>query len=75
VHAKRLHLEVGSVSRNGEDAERVRVTETALPALHGDDCSACLDDVELERIAQAETDTVVNLPVVYRSVTAPVVCD
>lgn len=60
-------MEVGRVGRDREDAERVRVAETALPALYGDDRRASLDDVEIESVAQAEADTVVHLSVAYQS--------
>jgi hypothetical protein len=37
------------------------VPEAALPALHGDDSSSCLDNVQRKRVLQAEPNAVVNL--------------
>ena len=61
VEADRLHLEVSGIGGDREDAEGVRVPETALPPLDGNDRRAGLDDVERKRIPETEPDTVVDL--------------
>jgi hypothetical protein len=40
------------------------MAKTSLPALHSDDGSSRLDDVQRKRVLQAEPDTVVNLDTV-----------
>ena len=61
LRAEWLQLQVGGVGRHRENAQRVRVAETALPALDGDDSRASFDDVEFECTAQTKADTVVDL--------------
>jgi hypothetical protein len=56
-----LVLELGGLRRHGQNAERIRVTETALPALHSNDGTTLGNDVELESVGEAEPDAVVDL--------------
>ena len=65
--AEGLQLQVSGVGGHRQDTERVGVAETALPALHSDDGRAGFDDVEVERAAQTEADTVVDLRQYVRS--------
>jgi hypothetical protein len=58
---ERLHLKLGAVRRDREDAQRVRVAEAALPALNSHDGAAGGDDVELEGVREAKPDAVVDL--------------
>lgn len=59
--AQRLELKVRSLSGHREHTKRVGVPKTALPALDGDDGATRRDDVELQRVAQSEANTVINL--------------
>ena len=61
MRTERLLLQIGRVSRDGEDTESVGVAQTALPALDSNDYSAGLDDVELECRSETEADTVIDL--------------
>lgn len=46
------------------------MSEATLPALDGDDGRASPDDLELERAAQAEPNTVVDIPLPLRRLDA-----
>ena len=61
VRAQGLLRKVGRVRGHRQNAERVRVAKTALPALYSDDGAPRLDDVELEGIRETEADTVVHV--------------
>lgn len=59
--SERLHLQVSRVGRHRKNTERVRVAKTTLPALNSDDGGASFNDVEVQRAAKTEADTVVDL--------------
>ena len=61
VRAQRLHLEVRRVGGHRKDTHRVRVAQTALPSLDGNDRRTGLEQVERERATETEPDTVVDL--------------
>ena len=67
VRAQGLLRKVGRVRGHRQNAERVRVPEATLPALHRNNGRARLDDVELKGVAETEPNTVVDLPTLHIS--------
>ena len=61
MRAKGLELEVGGVGGYREHTECVCVSQAALPTLYGNNRSVCPNDVQFERVLQAEADAVVHL--------------
>ncbi len=53
--------QIRRVGWHRQDAQRVRVPEAALPALHSNDSGIGLDDIECKRIPETKPDTVVDL--------------
>ena len=58
---QRLLGQIRRVCRDRQDAQRVGVPETTLPALDRHDSRSRLDDVELEGVPQTKPNTVVHL--------------
>ena len=61
VRPQRLELEVGGISRDVEDTKGVGVTQTALPALDGNDGRAWSDEIQFQGILQTKPDAVVDV--------------
>lgn len=65
VCTKGLDRQVCALSGHRQDAQRVGVSKTTLPALHSNNGGASLDDVQLQRIAQTEANAVVDLKTIW----------
>lgn len=61
TRAERLQFEISGISWDRQNSKGVRVPETSLPPLHGDDGCAGLDDVQLKSILQSKANAIVNL--------------
>lgn len=59
--AERLELEISALRGYREDTEGVGVAKAALPSLDSDDDRSRRDEVQRQRVPQAEADAVVNL--------------
>lgn len=59
--AQRLRFQISRIGRNREDPQRVRVPKAALPALHSDDCTAWLNQVQSNSAAQSKSDAIIHL--------------
>lgn len=59
--AQRLRFQISRIGRDREDPQRVRVSKAALPALHSDDRTAWLDQVQSNSAAQSKSDAVIHL--------------
>lgn len=56
-----LHLEVRAVCGDRQNTEGVGVAKTALPSLHSNDGRSRSDQLQVQSVAETETNTVVNL--------------
>ena len=61
VRTEGLQFKVSSISWDRQNPKGVRVAETALPPLDGDDGRTSFDDVQPKSILQSETNAIVNL--------------
>jgi hypothetical protein len=67
---QRHAFQIRRVGGHTQDPERVGVAQSSLPALDGNDRRARLDDLELERTAQAEPNPVVHIQLPLRRLDA-----